>query len=110
MTGDEKPGGAKADQWRDKFDKGRRESELAIERLRYRAELRSENFEEDTGVIHREALERQKKRDASEPPSSKASPGVVVLTVVRKFPAWGAVLVAIAAIAAWAFLKWSGKL
>lgn len=40
------------------------------------------------------------------------SPGVlnVVFTVVQKFPAWGAVLVALAAIVAWAFLKWSGKL
>jgi type II secretory pathway component PulF len=40
------------------------------------------------------------------------SPGVlkVVFTVVQKFPAWGAVLVALAAIAAYVVLKLRGAL
>lgn len=110
MTGDTKPGDALADKARDEFDRNRRERELAIERLKIRAEMRSApDLEEDTGVIHREALTRQaaQRRPESDPPS-KVSPLVIVLTVVRKFPAWGSVLVALAAIAAYVALKLRG--
>jgi hypothetical protein len=105
MTGESKPGDAVADKARDEFDKNRRERELAIERLRIRAEMRSENFEEDSKVIHAEADRRVSEREGSEPPPSKVSPLVIVLTVVRKFPQWGAVLVALAAIAAYVALR-----
>lgn len=112
MTGDSKPGDALADKARDEFDKNRRDRELAIERLKIRAEMRSENWEEDTGVIHQQAEQRlaaRAKPDSDAPPS-KVSAYVIVWTVVRKFPAWGSVLVALAAIAALTFLYATGKL
>lgn len=109
MTGETKPGEAAADRWRDQFDKNRRERELATERLRIRAEMRSSHEEEeDTGVIHMRAEQRVAERETSEPPPSKVSPLVIVLTVVRKFPAWGAVIVAVAAIIAATLLKLRG--
>lgn len=105
MTGDKARGDAVADKWRDTFEKHRRESDLELMKLEIRADMRSSPDEdEDTGVIEQRALEAQRKKD-SEPPSSKASPLVIVLTVVRKFPAWGAVIVALAAIAAYVYLN-----
>jgi hypothetical protein len=41
----------------------------------------------------------------SEPPPSKLSPLVVVWVVARKFPPWGAVIVALAGIAAYVMLR-----
>lgn len=111
MTGDSKPGDALADKWRDVFDRNRRERELAVARLEIRAEQRSApDVEEDTGVIHREALARQAAQRSGSDPPSKVSPLVIVLTVVRKFPAWGSVLVALAAIAALTYLYATGRL
>lgn len=107
MTGDSKPGDAVADQWRDKFEKNRRETDLSLTRLEVRAEQRSApDIEENTGVIHVEAAKRVAARGAdSDPPPSKPTPLVIVLTIVRKFPAWGAVIVALAAIAAYVVLQ-----
>ncbi len=112
MTGDKERGDAAADKWRDTFEKNRRESDLSLTRLEIRAEQRSEHGEEeDTGVIHLRAQERvaARKSDSDAPPS-KVSPLVIVLTVVRKFPAWGSVLVALAAIAALTYLYATGRL
>lgn len=114
MTGDTKPGDALADKARDIFDKNRRERELAVERLRIRAEMRSEHGEEeDTGVIHREALQRQARQEtASEPPASKG--GVVVLVIgtvrsaVNKLSPFQTLVVILAAIAAYVVLKLRG--
>jgi hypothetical protein len=109
MTGDSKPGDAVADKWRDVFDRNRRERELAVARLEVRAEQRSApDVEENTGVIHREALARQAQREAERSAdSSPPRPTVlhVTLAVARKFPPWGAVLVALAAIAAYVALR-----
>lgn len=105
MTGDGKPGDAIADKWREEFAKGQKETDLALTRLEIRAEQRSQHEEEDTGVIHTRAAERVAAREAESDPPSKATPTVIVLTMVRKFPAWGAVLVALAAIAAYVTLK-----
>jgi hypothetical protein len=44
-------------------------------------------------------------RPVSEPPPSKLSPQAVAWLFVRKFPPWGAVIVALAGIAAYVFLK-----
>jgi len=114
VTGDTKPGDAVADKWRDVFDRNRRERELAVARLEIRAERRSApDLEEDTGVIHREALERQAKREgSSEPPSSKG--GVVVLVIgtvrsaVNKLSPFQTLVVILAAIAAYVVLKLRG--
>lgn len=103
MTSDEKRGDAVADQWRERFSKGRRETDLALTELDVRAEQKSMNLEEDSAVIHREALERQNRKD-SEPPA-KAGVLVIVQTVARKFPPWGAVIVALAALAAYVYLQ-----
>jgi hypothetical protein len=110
MTGDGKPGDASADKAREEFTRNQKESELALTRLEIRAEQRSSNWEEDSGVIHAEALQRVAAREVeSDAPPSKASPTVIVLTMVRKFPAWGAVLVALAGIGAYVALKLLGK-
>lgn len=80
-----------------------RERALAIERVRVRAELKSIGEDEpDTGRIEVEALRRT---EGSDPPPSKANPMVIVLTVVKKFPAWGAVIVALAVIGAYVYLQ-----
>ena len=103
MTGGEKPGPAKADQWRDKFDKGRRESELAIERLRYRAELRSEHEDEDTGVIHRVADERVAQREGSIPAPAKGIK--VVLSAVDSWQKVAALLILVVGLLAGYWLR-----
>lgn len=102
MTGETKPGDALADRARDEFDKNRRERELAIERLRIRSEMRSENWEEDTGVIHKQADERMQQRDEA---PTKAGILSAALAFANGFPAWGKVIVALAAIAAYVVLK-----
>lgn len=103
MTGGEKPGEAKADQWRDRFDKGRRESEVAIERLRIRAEMRSEHEVEDTGVIHLRAQERVTEREGSVPAPAR---GIrVVLTAVDSWQKVAALLILVAGLLAGYWLK-----
>ncbi len=107
MTADDKPGNASADRWREIFEKNRKETDAPLTRLEVRAEMRSAgDFEEDSSVIHLKTEERLAVQRAleSDSPPSKASPTVIVLTMVRKFPAWGAVLVALAAIAAYVYL------
>jgi Mrp family chromosome partitioning ATPase len=87
MTGDVKPGDALADRARDEFDKNRRERELAIERLRIRAEMRSEHGEEeDTGVIHLRAQERVAARVKSDPPSDRGKQAIALVSAVRGWP------------------------
>lgn len=112
MTGGGKPGDAKADRARDEFTRNQRERERSIERLRVRAEMRSEHEEEDTGVVHLRAEERLALREAahsSAPPSAhKVTAWVIVWTVARKFPPMGAVLVALASIAAYVYLRARG--
>lgn len=102
-SGGEKPGDAKADLTREVFARNDDALDNAITRLEIRADMKSLGEEEISAVIDQRALEVQRQKE-SDPPS-KATPMVVVLTVVRKFPAWGAVLVALAAIAAYVVLK-----
>lgn len=106
MTGDTKPGDAIADKTRDEFEKNRRERELAIERLKVRAELKSAHEEEpDTGVVHLTAEQRMAERESSLP--ERAAGGVRhVLDGVnswQKVVALG-ILCAVLAFAAW--LRW----
>ena len=102
-SGGTKPERARADRLREQFEANYRSRQLANERLRIRAELKSVGDDEpDTGVVHAEAL----KRTTSSEPPSKASPLVVVYTVAKKFPPWGAVIVALAAIAAYVALQY----
>lgn len=102
---DDKRGDAVADQWREKFDKNRRERELSTERLRIRAEMRSQDLEEDTGVIHREALERQRKKE-SDPPSGKAKAAATILKLLPE--GWGRVIVVLAGMAMVTYLAGKG--
>lgn len=104
MSGDSKRGDAVADKWREAFEKNRRETDLSLTRLDVRTEMRSADFEEVTDVINARADERLAERPSSDPPA-KPTPLVVVLTVARKFPPWGAVIVALAAIAAYVYLR-----
>ncbi len=99
----EKPGDAVADKWSEQFEKSRKESDLALTRLEVRSEMKSAGEEELSDVIDQRTLESQSRKEESYPPS-KASPMVIVLTVAKKFPAWGAVIVALAAIAAYVYL------
>jgi hypothetical protein len=103
-NGETKPGEALADKWRERFEHDARQEELALTRLDVRADMKSMGEDEISSVIDQRALEAQRQK-GSEPPSGKATPLVVVLTVARKFPPWGAVLVALAAIAAYVWLK-----
>lgn len=106
MTGESKPGDAIADKWQERIEKDRKETDVSLTRLEVRAELKSAGEEELSGVIEQETLARQRiKEAASSEPPTKASPAVIVLTVVRKFPAWGAVIVALAVIAAYVALQ-----
>ncbi len=105
MSGESKPGEASADKWRDEFEKNRKETDTSLTRLEVRAEMQSAGEEELSDVIDQETLQRQRTKE-SEPPS-KASPMVIVLTVAKKFPAWGAVIVALAGIAAYVVLQLS---
>jgi hypothetical protein len=111
MTADSKPGDAVADKWREEFEKNRKESDLALTRLEVRAEMKSSGEEELSDVIDREALERHRVKAlvVESTPPDKASPMVIVLTVAKKFPAWGAVIVALAGIAAWVAVKLLAK-
>jgi hypothetical protein len=104
-NGSTKPGDALADKARDEFDRNRRERELAIARLEIRAEQRSApDIEEDTGVIHREALERQARREPrTDPPSGHAQQGVAL---VRSVKTWQQTIVALALIALLALIAW----
>ncbi len=106
MTGSEKPGDAVADKWQERIDKLRKETDLPLTRLEVRAELKSAGEEELSDVIDRETLERQRVKQAafSDPPT-KASPSIIVLTVVRKFSGLGALIVALAAIAAYVAIQ-----
>lgn len=87
MTGDKHRGDAVADKWRETFERNRRETDLSLTRLEVRAEQRSApDIKEDTGVIHREALERHAKREArSDPP--KIARGIVHILNAIKTPA-----------------------
>lgn len=95
----------------DPLDKAREalnEAREATKLLEY-----SEDFDEPTGrtevtVNLRDAHPPQ----PSQPQIEVTAPGVlkVVFTVVQKFPAWGAVMVALAAIAAYVVLKLRGAL
>ena len=66
-NGDSKPGDALADRFREQFERDAREEDRALMQLEVRADKRSYGEEEISEVIHREALERQKKKE-SEPP------------------------------------------
>lgn len=101
-NGEAKPGEALADKWREQFEKDRREEELALTRLEVRADMKSMGEDEISEVIDQRTLERHKKD--SEPPA-KAGVLVIVQTVARKFPPWGAVIVALAALAAYVYLQ-----
>ncbi len=104
MTGEGNPGDASSSKWKETFEKLRKESDASLTRLEVRAELKSAGEEELSDVIDRETLERQRVKEESVPPS-KATPTVVVLTLVRKIPTgWGAVIVVLAGIAAYVFL------
>jgi hypothetical protein len=110
MTGDDKPGAASADKWRETFEQNQKETDLALTRLEIRAEQRSApDVEEDSAVIHKEALQRVAAREVdTDAPPSKASPTVIVLTVVRKLP-WPALMfLGVAGLAAYVFLKLHG--
>lgn len=104
MTGDSKPGDALADKARDEFDKNRRARELAIERLTIRAEMRSSSDEdENSSVIHIQAEKRLTEREGDSNPPNPTAWHVAIL-VVRKFPPWGSVLVALVVVALAAFV------
>lgn len=75
----------------------------------------SEDFDEPTGRT--EVTVNMQQPHPPQPSSpqvevTEPAPGVlkVVFTVVQKFPAWGAVMVALAAIAAYVILKLRGAL
>lgn len=107
MPNGDKPGDAAAEKWAERFEKLRREEELSLTRLDVRADMKSFGEEEISEVIDQRVLEAQRKKE-SDPPSSKASPLVIVHTVVKRLKGWPLVAVVIAGILA--VLRWYGKL
>jgi len=107
MTGDSKRGDAVADKWRETFERNRKETDGPITRLEVRADMKSSGEEELSDIIDQETLKRQAAKD-SDPPT-KANLYVIGLTIVKKFPPMGAVIVAVvlglATIAAYVALK-----
>jgi hypothetical protein len=102
---DDKRGDAVADQQREKFLKGRRETDLALTELDIRADRRSQDFDEDSAVILQEALERQKKKE-SDPPSGKAKAAATILKLLPE--GWGRVIVVLAGMAMVTYLAGKG--
>jgi hypothetical protein len=107
MTGDKEHGDAVADKWRDRFEKAQRETDNALTRLDVRADMKSFGEDEDSAVIDQRTLEAQRRQESDAPPS-KVSVLVIVWTVAKKFPPVGAVLVALACVAAYVLLKLKG--
>lgn len=66
-----------------------------IERLRYRAELRSIGEEEDSALIQQEAAKRSKAPSSGPPAHAKG-----LVAVLNTLPPWGRVLVLLALLGA----------
>lgn len=107
MSTDDKRGDAVADQWRERFTKSRRETDLALTELDVRADMKSMGEEELSDVIEREALERQRKK--SDPPSQRGP--WFILTIPLRIKSWPQVVgFAIAALLTAVLVKWGLKL
>jgi hypothetical protein len=93
MTGNGKPGDAKADVAREKFESNDRILDGAIMKLEFRAEMKSAGEEEISSVIDQRVLEAQR-RKSSLPPKDKlwAIPVVIVRRVSPTALAWLAAL------------------
>ena len=105
MTGDSKPGDAKADMSRDEFDKNRRDREEAITRLEIRAEMRSQGDDEISEVIDQRALEAQRRKQ-SDPPGGYGKDAAGLIKAVKGWPqaVFGLGLLLLLGFCAW--LKW----
>lgn len=69
----------------------------------------SKDWDEATPVVHLSVHQAAAAR-RSTPPAPKPAPGwQSVVVVFQRFPPWGAVLVAVVAILAWAYLAVHGK-
>jgi len=68
--------------------------QLELEKLKVRAELKSADLEEDTGLIEREALSRAPK-SSSQPPRAK-----FVLALLNAKPSWQMVIIILATLGA----------
>lgn len=90
----EKPGEASADKWREKFERGRQESESALTRLEVRADMKSAGEEEISAVIDERTLEAQRQKATDPPGKDKlwAIPVVIVRRVSPTALAWLAAL------------------
>lgn len=104
-NGEAKPGEALADKWRERFEKDRREEELALTRLDVRADMKSMGEDEISEVIDQRALERHKK-DSDAPPSGHSK---IAISLVKAVKGWPQALVALGIIALVAFWLWLRK-
>lgn len=105
-SGSDAPGRARADRLREEYEKNRRERDLANERLKVRAELKSITDEEpDTGVVHAEAVHRIAAAK-SEPAPALVSAGTKILKAVQSPVQLGALAILAALLAFVAWLKW----
>ena len=83
---------------------GTNDRRLAVERLKVRAEMRSINEEEDTGVVNVRAEERVAKASESPPKDSIARQLVYVLNAL---PPWSRPIVLIVLVLVFAGSGWS---
>ncbi len=94
MSGSGKPGDAKADVAREKFESNNRNLDAAITKLEIRAEMKSAGEEEISSVIDQRALEAQRLKVSDPPGKDKlwAIPVVIVRRVSPTALAWLAAL------------------
>lgn len=111
-SGSDSPERARADLLANKYAKNREERERANARLEVRAEMRSSNELEDTGVINLRAEDAMKLKQAAEQsePPAKLSAWTVVYLAAKRSPPWGIVIVLCALIAAYTMLKLKGAI
>lgn len=106
MTGNEKPGDAKADVAREKFKANDQALDASITKLEVRATMKSAGEEELSGVIEERTLElqRQKAAASTSPPVSGYSKDAIWF--IRSVRGWPQAVVGLGLLAFLAFLAW----
>lgn len=104
MTGNEKPGDAKADVAREKFRANDNELDVAITKVEFRADMRSAGEEEISAVIEQRTLEAQRKKVSSVPPGNSYSKDAIWF--IRSVRGWPQAVTGLGLLAFLAFLAW----
>lgn len=104
MTGNEKPGDAKADVAREKFNANDQALDAAITTVEVRAKMRSAGEDEISSVIEQRVLEEQRRKASNPPPVSGYSKDAIWF--IRSVRGWPQAVVGLGLLAFLAFLAW----